>query len=51
MGSTSLFEAQADWLVGFNETTKSFAAVLQKLDVKGTTFSNIAFNFPKWQVW
>jgi hypothetical protein len=43
LGDSSLFEGQAEWL----KTTKTFAAVIQKLDVKGTTFSNITFNFPK----
>jgi hypothetical protein len=43
VGSTSLFETQADWL----KTTKTFDAVIHELDVKGTTFSNVAFNFPK----
>jgi hypothetical protein len=43
VGSTSLFEAQADWL----KTTKTFAAVLREINVKGTTFTNIAFTFPQ----
>jgi hypothetical protein len=42
VGDTSMFETRADWL----ENQKSFDAVLQQLTVKGTTFSNIAFNFP-----
>jgi hypothetical protein len=43
VGSTALFEAQADWL----KTTKTFDAVLNEINVKGTVFSNVAFNFPK----
>jgi hypothetical protein len=42
-GSTSLFEAQADWL----KTTKEFDAVLARIEVRGTTFIGVAFNFPK----
>jgi hypothetical protein len=42
VGSTSLFEAQAKWL----KTTKAFAAVIQEINVEGTTYSNIAFTFP-----
>lgn len=43
VGSTSLFEASADWL----KTTPSFDAVLTRLDIRGTTFSAVPFNFPK----
>ena len=43
VGSTSLFEAQADWL----KTNKTFDAVLQEINVEGTLYTNIAFNFPK----
>jgi hypothetical protein len=43
VGSTSLFEANADWL----KTNKTFDAVLQELSVEGTVYTNIAFNFPK----
>lgn len=43
IGSTSLFEAQADWL----KTNKSFDAVLPEINVQGTVFTNITFNFPK----
>ncbi len=43
VGSTSLFETQADWL----KTTKEFDAVLAKIEVRGTTFTAVAFNFPK----
>jgi hypothetical protein len=42
-GDTSLFEAQADWL----KTTPRFDAVLKEITVNGTTYTNIAFNFPK----
>jgi len=43
VGSTSLFEAGADWL----KTNKTFDAVLPEIDVEGTVYTNIAFNFPK----
>lgn len=43
VGDTSHFEAQADWL----KTTPSFDAVLPAINVRGTAFANIAFNFPK----
>ena len=43
IGSTALFEAQADWL----KTTHTFSAVLKEINVKGTVFSNVVFNFPK----
>jgi hypothetical protein len=43
IGDTSLFEAQADWL----RTDTNFNAILKQVTVRGTTFSNIAFNFPK----
>ncbi len=43
VGSTSLFEAQAEWL----KTTKSYAAVIPAINVEGTTFGNVAFTFPK----
>ncbi len=42
VGSSSQFEAQADWL----KTTKTFAAVLREINVKETIFTNVAFNFP-----
>jgi len=38
-----LFEAQAGWL----KTAKTFDAVLKEINVKGTVFSNVVFNFPK----
>jgi hypothetical protein len=43
VGDTSMFETQADWL----KTQPSFDAVLKQVTVRGTTFSNVAFNFPK----
>jgi hypothetical protein len=43
VGDTSMFEAQADWL----KTQKSFDAVLKQVTVRGNTYSNIVFNFPK----
>ena len=43
VGSTSLFEAQAEWL----KTTKTFDAVIQEINVEGTIYTNVAFNFPK----
>ena len=43
VGSTALFEAQADWL----KTNNNFDAVLKEINVEGTVFTNVAFNFPK----
>jgi hypothetical protein len=43
VGDTALFEARADWL----KTNTAFDAVLRQLTVRGTTYENIAFNFPK----
>ena len=43
VGSTALFEAQAGWL----KTAKTFDAVLKEINVKGTVFSNVGFNFPR----
>jgi len=43
VGDTALFEAQADWL----RTNATFDAVLRQLTVRGTTYENITFNFPK----
>jgi hypothetical protein len=42
VGDTALFVAQADWL----KTTKTFDAVIKSVTLDGTTFSNVAFNFP-----
>ncbi len=43
VGDTSLFETQADWL----KTTGTFDATLKKIEIRGTTYSNVVFNFPK----
>lgn len=43
VGDTSFFEAKAEWL----KTTREFDAVITKLEVKKSTFSAVAFNFPK----
>ncbi|MDB6128688.1 MAG: hypothetical protein JWM35_2584 [Verrucomicrobia bacterium] len=43
VGNTSLFEGQADWLKSASE----FNAVLTRIEVRGTTFTAVAFNFPK----
>jgi hypothetical protein len=42
-GDTSLFEAQADWL----KTSGEFEALLKTLAIRGSTFSDVKFNFPK----
>jgi hypothetical protein len=43
VGDTALFETQADWL----KTTATFDAVVTKIEIKGTAFTAVAFNFPK----
>lgn len=43
VGNTSMFEAKADWL----KTTANFDAVVTKVEIRGTAFSMVAFNFPK----
>lgn len=43
VGDTSLFETQADWL----KTIKDFDATLKGIAIRGTTFSDVKFNFPK----
>jgi hypothetical protein len=43
IGDTSQFEAQADWL----KAVATFDASLRSLDIRGTTFSAVAFNFPR----
>jgi hypothetical protein len=43
VGDTALFEAQADWL----KTNAAFDGVLRRLTVRGTTYENVTFNFPK----
>lgn len=41
-GNTAQFEAQADWL----KTTATFDALIPRLEVRGTTFTDVRFNFP-----
>lgn len=43
VGDTSLFEAQADWL----KTTPLFDAVLKGVTVRGKSYTNVSFNFPR----
>ena len=43
VGNTSQFEASADWL----KTTATFDATLTALEIKGTAFTAVAFNFPR----
>jgi hypothetical protein len=43
VGDTSLFEVQADWL----KTAREFDAVLKSVPIRGTTFTDIRFNFPR----
>jgi len=43
VGDTSCFEARADWIA----TTPAFDAVLTQIEVRGTSFENVAFNFPR----
>jgi hypothetical protein len=43
IGDSSLFEAQADWL----KTTPDFEGVLKEINVRGKTYTNVSFNFPK----
>jgi hypothetical protein len=43
MGDTALFTAQAGWL----KTAKAFDAVIKSVTLDGTTFTHVAFNFPK----
>jgi len=43
VGDTSQFETQADWL----KTEKEFDAVLINLGVRGNTYQDVKFNFPK----
>ena len=43
VGDTSLFQGQADWL----KATPEFDAVLKSITVRGTTFSDVKFNFPR----
>lgn len=43
VGDTSYFQAQADWL----KTVTEFDGVLKTITIRGTTFRDIKFNFPK----
>ena len=43
VGDSSLFETQADWL----KTTRNFDATLKSITIRGTTFADVKFNFPK----
>ncbi len=43
VGDTALFTVQADWL----KTAKTFDAMIKSVTLDGTTFTNVAFNFPK----
>lgn len=43
VGNTSMFEARADWL----KTTANFDGVVTKVEIRGTAFAAVAFNFPK----
>jgi hypothetical protein len=43
VGDTALFTVRAGWL----KTTKTFDAVIKSVTLDGTTFTNVAFNFPK----
>ncbi len=43
VGDTALFETQADWL----KSTPSFDGMLKSIVIRGTTFTDVKFNFPK----
>lgn len=43
VGDTALFAVQANWL----KTQSNFDAVLKQIIIKGQTFENVRFNFPK----
>jgi hypothetical protein len=43
VGDTALFEVQADWLRG----AATFDAALQQITIRGTTFADVKFNFPR----
>jgi hypothetical protein len=43
VGDTSLFEGRADWL----RTTGDFDAVLKTITIRGTTFTDVKFNYPR----
>lgn len=42
-GDTALFETQADWL----KTTRTFDGEIKSLTIRGTTFTDVDFNFPE----
>lgn len=42
VGDTAQFETQADWL----KTTPTFDALVPRLEIRGTTFTEVRFNFP-----
>lgn len=43
VGDTALFEGQAEWL----KTLTQFDATLKSITVRGTTFAEVKFNFPR----
>ena len=43
VGDTSLFEGQADWLRSAGE----FDGVLRTITIRGTTFTDVKFNYPR----
>ena len=43
VGDTSLFEGQAEWL----KTAPVFDGMLKTITIRGTTFAEVKFNFPK----
>ena len=43
VSDTALFEAHVDWL----KSAKDFDGTLKKITIRGTTFTDVKFNFPK----
>lgn len=43
VGDTALFEGKADWL----KTIAQFDATLKSIAIRGSTFADVKFNFPK----
>jgi hypothetical protein len=43
VGDTSLFEAQADWLAAVGD----FDGVIRSVAIRGSTYTDIRFNFPR----
>ena len=43
VGSTSQFEAQADWL----RNSPAFSAELARIEIRGSSFTAVAFKFPE----